>query len=326
MIQSAIREHLRMFECPVCGADIKDQDEGSLYCANRHCFDFSKEGYVNFLNASVRTRYDKTLFDSRRIVIKSGFFDPLLEFLGNRIAGYGVRGDGGVGGDGGVRGDGDDRGGRGDCQDGCGDGDDRGDGREDSQGRKSLDAGCGEGSHLAGIKKYLMNPFTKTPIMAGLDVSKFGVRAAASGHSEIMWCVADLTRIPLKKEQFDYIVNILAPAHYEEFRRCLKKKGLLIKVVPSEDHLKELRDYYYEGTDKQSYSGRETAQRFRERFGALETARIRYPFELRNWDQLIHFIQMTPLSWHVAETKPMIRPWRNMSLTADFTVMIGIRG
>jgi 23S rRNA (guanine745-N1)-methyltransferase len=289
MIQSAIRENLHMFECPVCGAGMAEQDEGSLYCVNRHCFDFARKGYVNFLNAAVKTRYHKAMFHSRKIVIKSGFFEPLLEFVGTRLAGRG--------------------------------------GRE--RGAALLDAGCGEGSLLAEVGRRwtgLTAWSAEAPILAGFDISKFGIQMAASSYPEFMWCVADLTRIPFKKEQFDCILNILAPARYDEFGRCLKKDGLLIKAVPSEDHLKELRAYYYESTERQSYSNQETVGRFGERFGVLESVRIKYPFVLKNGNQLIHFIQMTPLSWHVFDEKPMIRPSDGgMVLTADFTVLIGQR-
>jgi 23S rRNA (guanine745-N1)-methyltransferase len=288
MIHSAIRQNIHMFECPLCGAGMKNQDEGSLYCANGHCFDFARKGYVNFLNTSVKTKYGKMMFNSRKIVIKSGFFEPVVEFIGTRLA-------------------------------------ERGWGR----GAAILDAGCGEGSFLAGVGRCLTessDPAAEIPAFAGFDISKFGVQLAASSHPDFMWCVADLTRIPFKKEQFDYILNILAPAHYDEFGRCLKKDGLLIKVVPSEDHLKELRAYYYSGTEKQSYSNQDVTERFRERFGVLETVQLRYPFRL-NRDQLIYFIQMTPLSWHVADEKPLTFPAGDeMILTADFTVLIGGQG
>jgi 23S rRNA (guanine745-N1)-methyltransferase len=103
----------------------------------------------------------------------------------------------------------------------------------------------------------------------------------------------------------------------------LKTGGLLIKAVPSEDHLKELRAHFYGGTGKQNYSNQDVTERFRERFGALETVQLRYSFELKK-DQLIHFIRMTPLSWHVAEENPMIPSSdEEMILTADFTVLIG---
>jgi 23S rRNA (guanine745-N1)-methyltransferase len=285
MIHSAIRPNIHMFECPLCGAGIENQDEGSLYCANGHCFDFARKGYVNFLNASVKTKYSKMMFHSREIVIKSGFFDPVVEFIGTRLA-------------------------------------ERGWGRDAA----ILDAGCGEGSFLAGVGRRLMNlsaPSAAVPVLAGFDISKFGIQLAASSHPDFMWCVADLTRIPFKKEQFDYILNILAPAHYDEFGRCLKKDGLLIKVVPSEDHLKEIRAHYYGGTEKQSYSNQDVTARFQERFGVLEKLRLKYSFK-PNGDQLIYFIQMTPLSWHVADEKPMtLPPDDELILTADFTVLIG---
>ena len=46
----------------------------SLICGQGHTFDISKQGYVNFLNKSVKTRYDRQLFEARRELLTAGNF------------------------------------------------------------------------------------------------------------------------------------------------------------------------------------------------------------------------------------------------------------
>ena len=58
-----------------------------------------------------------------------------------------------------------------------------------------------------------------------------------------------LTR--LDAEMFlEMFLDIFSPANYGEFRRVLSKDGILIKVVPTENHLKEIRQMVQEQLTK----------------------------------------------------------------------------
>ncbi len=50
-----------------------------LVCLANHSFDLSKNGYVNLAPQAHVTKYDKSLFEARKTVMNSGFFDPVLE-------------------------------------------------------------------------------------------------------------------------------------------------------------------------------------------------------------------------------------------------------
>ena len=69
--------------------------------------------------------------------------------------------------------------------------------------------------------------FTKSGVSGtkiGFDISKDAIQLAASHYfDDAFWCVADLAHSPFAGEQFDAILNILSPSHYEEFGRLLKK-------------------------------------------------------------------------------------------------------
>ncbi|MEG0380971.1 MAG: methyltransferase domain-containing protein, partial [Kurthia sp.] len=124
-----------------------------------------------------------------------------------------------------------------------------------------LDTGCGEGTHL----KKIQEKFTGTLIGSGIDIAKEGIQAAKN-YAHLMWVVGDLAKSPYAKNQFDAILNILSPANYEEFKRISKEGGIVIKVVPQSDYLKELRMLYYANSTKEDYSNEKIVSRFEANF------------------------------------------------------------
>src|SRR5699024_11693493 len=73
------------------------------------------------------------------------------------------------------------------------------------------------------------------------DISKEGINLTAATYEDIFFLVTDLAHSPFSAEFFETILTILSPSNYPEFKRILKPGGLLIKVVPGADYLKELR-------------------------------------------------------------------------------------
>lgn len=190
---------------------------------------------------------------------------------------------------------------------------------------KILDAGCGEGSHLADILKYL---HTNTKLefdftAAGIDISKEGIHIASREYSDIIWCVADLAKIPFIDKQFDIILNILSPSNYSGFSRVLSDKGILIKVVPGSNYLKELRDIFYDKTDKQTYSNEKVIKHFENNFHILDIEQIEYSAEVTKAN-FQHLINMTPLSWGTTmENMKKALSMDISSITVDLNILIG---
>ena len=60
-------------------------DKSQLVCTDNHSFDLSKNGYVNLAPQAHVTKYDKSLFEARKTVMSSGFFNPVLEFITNKV-------------------------------------------------------------------------------------------------------------------------------------------------------------------------------------------------------------------------------------------------
>lgn len=57
-----------------------------------------------------------------------------------------------------------------------------------------------------------------------------------------------------KRQRIDCILDIFTPANYSEFNRVLKEGGYVIKVIPGNAHLKELRETAKEQLKSNQYS------------------------------------------------------------------------
>jgi 23S rRNA (guanine745-N1)-methyltransferase len=286
-----IRDNIHMFKCPICGGRMRTVGLKSIVCSKSHCFDLSKRGYVNMLQSPVKTEYNKPMLQSRNQIIKSGLYKPLTEKLCQVI--IDETGSGGKG--------------QGICRPNI----------------KILDAGCGEGSHLAQVVSGLKAASDIEITAVGIDISKDGIQIASRDYPDLIWCVADLTNVPFADHHFDVVLNILSPSNYAEFGRLLPTGGILIKVVPGSDYLIELRQFLYDNTDKQEYSNERVIEHFEDSFDIVATHRVFYktPIDRNN---LEHLIRMTPLSWGAKEHR--LREALDAgidSITVDMTVLWG---
>lgn len=106
-----------------------------------------------------------------------------------------------------------------------------------------LDLGCGEGYYLGRLDAAAGHAFAPGRVRClGLDVAKDAARLAARHHRACRFAVADIrSRLPVADATMALALNIFAPRHAVEFRRVMHVDGLLIVVIPVEDHLAELR-------------------------------------------------------------------------------------
>jgi 23S rRNA (guanine745-N1)-methyltransferase len=284
-IKVKFKENIHIFKCPVCKEGMHLDDFKSLVCLNRHCFDISKRGYVNLLLNSGKSHYDKEMFESRNIICKAGFFDPLIgsvvSLIYQRISSI------------------------------------------NSNNIKVLDAGCGEGFHLSRVMSDLHKKISVNLQGIGIDISKEGIQIASKNYKDIIWCVADLAKIPFKDKQFEVVLNILSPSNYREFDRIICDEGILLKVVAGSSYLKELREVLYQETDRETYSSDRVIEHFGRNFKIIDIQRVLYNFAVKD-EKLKHLIKMTPLSWRATNEK-LQNVFNNGidCVTVDFNIIIG---
>lgn len=159
-----------------------------------------------------------------------------------------------------------------------------------------LDVGCGEGSFLNELAQ--LQTLEKA---VGFDISKEGVYAATDQAVNAFWCVADLTNLPFGDQQFTTILNIFSPSHYQEFQRVLSDDGEVLKIVPQENYLKELRQAFYpDRPEKQHYSNERVVAKFAESMELTKRRRVTYEFVIPEQNRQ-DLLAMSPLEWQVEE-------------------------
>jgi 23S rRNA (guanine745-N1)-methyltransferase len=105
-----------------------------------------------------------------------------------------------------------------------------------------VDVGCGEGGQLAGIGDAI-KPVLPAVRLVGLDVSKDAARMTARRDRAWDVAVADVRRgLPLRDGSVQVLLNSFAPRNAAAFSRALTSNGIAIVVIPSDEHLVELRD------------------------------------------------------------------------------------
>ncbi len=177
-----------------------------------------------------------------------------------------------------------------------------------------LDAGCGEGSHLMKITDRMNHRV----IPVGIDIAKEGIATAAKHTEQKLWCVGDLANSPFKKQTFDCILNFLSPANYLEFQRLLTPQGKVIKVVPQEGYLQQLRKQAYAQSEKEHYTNEQTVNRFKEQYTKVDVHRINYTLPI-DPKFLPNLLGMTPLGWHVKNTDEI----QIREITIDLDILVG---
>ena len=180
-----------------------------------------------------------------------------------------------------------------------------------------LDIGCGEGFYS---RKLQESHSDKT--FYAFDISKDSVQIAAKSETNwaVNWFVGDLARLPIKDASMDILLDIFSPANYGEFRRVLSQNGILIKVVPTENHLKEIRQMVQEQLTKKDYSNQDIKEHFQEHFSiqASQIASLTKPITAEQRQALL---SMTPLLFHVDQTKI---DWSQLTeITIEAEILVG---
>ena len=199
-----------------------------LACANEHSFDVARSGYVNLLQP--QDRRSKTPGDSAEAVAARRRFMErgFARPLVEQIV----------------------------------------DSLPLERGDALLDAGCGEGHHLAAFqRKYGVDAH-------GVDISVPAIDLAAKTYRDCTWVVANADRmLPYADGSFAAVATITARLNPDEFRRVLAADGTLLAVLPAADDLVELREAIL-GERVERDRGDRTVEMFAPKFTLLSRRRI----------------------------------------------------
>lgn len=193
-------------KCPVCGGELV-KDGGAFCCRNGHSYDISRRGYVNLLMSNSSS--GKRHGDDRLMVsARSAFLDAgYYDCLRRELCRLAVKY--------------------------C------------APGSELLDAGCGEGYYTAAVRKALETANGRCRA-CGADISREALIRAAKRDVELTLAVASINALPVPELSCDLVLSVFAPDDAAEFRRVLKKGGVLLRAVPLERHLFGLKAAVYD--------------------------------------------------------------------------------
>ncbi|MBF0713153.1 methyltransferase domain-containing protein [Gemella sp. GH3] len=150
-----------------------------------------------------------------------------------------------------------------------------------------VDVGCGEGYYIRNLKEYFGYKY-----FFGIDNSKDAIEFAVKKDKKNPYMLANLSNLPFASNSVDVVLNILTPANYKEFTRIIKKGGLLIKIIPTKNYLREIREKFYE----QEYSNDDTLILLEKNCQILSRNTITKTFTI-NEEEAKNFLEMTPLTF-----------------------------
>lgn len=197
--------------CPIDGLPIETH-EAQCRCGAGHSFDMAREGYCNFLVVQHKASRDpgdsKHMVAARRRFLDAGHFEPIADLVFEAVR---------------------------DCLKSV-----------EGNAFNIIDAGCGEGYYLDRLGRMAKaSPQAGTLGLAGIDVSKWAVKAAARRKLPATWLVANNRVPPFLDGSVDLVLCLFGFPVWDGFRKIQKPGGHVLLVDPAADHLLELRQIIY---------------------------------------------------------------------------------
>jgi len=250
----------------------------SMICVNHHCFDRAKSGYVNLLPPSGKGKRHGD--DKLMVHARSAFLDKgYYDPLSDVLSQFVYK--------------------------------------YTLKGSIILDIGCGEGKYTGDVYHHLVEN-DQSSDMIGIDISKYALSSAARKEHSIHYYAASSAKLPLGDHSIDVVLNVFSPLFVDELKRVLKDDGFLVRVVPREHHLIELKQCIYNNpylndAPEESLPG----------FDTIEYRDISYTFLLSSNEDIQNLFSMTPYYYKTsAADQAKLSKIDALSITAEFRILI----
>jgi 23S rRNA (guanine745-N1)-methyltransferase len=159
-----------------------------------------------------------------------------------------------------------------------------------------LDLGCGEGYYLSRLKQSLNNADCH---YYGTDISKQALKLAARHHKSIDWFVAAAKNQPFLDHQLDLVLNIFAPADWQEMQRILKPNAHVLLAVAGDNHLQSLREMIYDTVT--AHQPERFLEKIGDAFELIDSTDCQFELQLTDNESIQSLLQMTPYFWQADE-------------------------
>ena len=277
------------FACPIDGIALDITPGQPWRCGNGHSFDVAREGYCNLLVVQHKASRDPgdtaEMVAARRRVLDTGIYAAITEAVFARIQTLASAQSGPL---------------------------------------RVVDAGCGDGYHLAGIADLAAASDAVGSLeLTGTDVSKWAVRAAAKRRSvvpsPISWAVANNRHLPFQHNSVDVMLCLFGFPVWQGFSPVLAPDGRVVLVDPGPEHLAELRAVIYPSVTRSPVASLAAAERVG--YELESTMPLTYPATLATPTQIADLFAMTPHAHRAPETgRAALRVLDQLTVTVDVVV------
>ena len=178
-----------------------------------------------------------------------------------------------------------------------------------------LDAGCGDCYYTGKIEKALAD---KNASIAGIDISKFALIAAAKRSKNIRLAVASVFALPTADFSCDAVLNVFSPFAPEEYNRVLKRGGVLLRVIPLENHLFSLKKAVYDNPLKNPKENTDI-----DGFILAESKELKYSITLDDNREIESLFKMTPYYYKTSRTdQQKLEKLNSLTTESEFCVLV----
>ena len=153
-----------------------------------------------------------------------------------------------------------------------------------------LDAGCGEGSYA-----HALSARFPSATIIGLDLNRDAIIAAARKPGLPHWLVGNVSRLPVADGSLGFLLDVLTPADYSAFFRALTEDGLLLKVIPGKDYLKEIRAFIKQELRTKEYDNGQVLAHLESHAQIISRKTLLHTYSVTK-EQAALFVQMTPMT------------------------------
>lgn len=271
----------RNLACPIDTLELVKQ-VNHYQCANGHCFDIARQGYVNLL--PVQHKKSKNPGDSKAMVqartrfLDAGFYQPIAQQLSEIIfqqlshiseASHCV-----------------------------------------------FDAGCGEGYYLQQVIEAAAQLDDDTPVsFVAMDISKPAIIDASKRSKQVSWIVGTNSQPPFLPQSVDLIFCVFGFQSFAGFKKVLKPGGKLILVEPGTKHLQELRAIIYAEPSAEKPAHQADSDKD---YSLIDKQNLQFEIHLNSNVQIRDLLSMTPHLFRASsEGKTSIENMDSLSLSTD---------
>ena len=274
--------------CPIDGRPLQ-RAGAALRCDGGHNFDIAREGHCNLLvvqhKASLDPGDSREMVAARRRFLDGGHYAPIAEGVFAAAQTGFAR-------------------------------------SAADKAYRVLDAGCGEGYYLERFAQMAADCAAPGLLeLAGIDVSKWAIKAAARRNVRSAWVVASNKRPPFPVGHIDQILSLFGFPIWDGFRSVQRPGGRVLSVDPGPDHLIELRRIIYPAVQLSPLASLAAGEAAGYRLVIDE--RMTFAAALTNAQQIRDLLAMTPHAHRLTQARrDAVASLSALRVTVDVAVRV----